>query len=219
MRYLAIICLLLFVAFSVNSQDIVLKRGMTSVHYVGKSTDVIDAAENLDKVILIDKDYWYNYNITVDIDTNTDATDQTVSCILAGSDDNVNYTTITDVTFGVTQDTIIYYSNAVVATEAQSIAQHTRTTAAHVILDTTTAYDIWAMDSIIYDDTLHVPAISLERNVPAQTQTVAAQTITNTITAGGKMWHYLRVRLTGDAAASAVELQAIRVKIARVPTK
>lgn len=231
---LLFISLLVFAAFTVSAQ-IRLKEGQTSAHYTGLASDTVSGTNSLSKTIYINKDYWYNYNITVDIDTLLDASDASISCVLAGSDDNTNYTTITDVTYGVSADTIIYYSNTTVATEAQTIAQHTITTTAYTILDTVTAFtildtlsafNVTTIDSLLYDDTLHyaaqytesnVPAQYTESNVPAITNTVAAQTITNTVTAGGKMWNWLKLTLTGDGATAYVELQAIRVKIARVP--
>ena len=232
MKRLVFLCLTLVVAISLSAQ-IHLKSEQTYVKFTGTASDIIDAAENLDKIFVINKDYWYNYYAAVDIDTNTDATDQTLSCLWQGSFDNTNWITISDVTWYVSDDTLIYYADTTGLTESTSetVAAYviTDTTAAYVITDTIATFDMFISDSTFEDEVVAgEDTITVEQQVHdydvAQVVhdiDVAAQTttITNTVTPGGVMYPFLRFRLTGDAAASAAELQSIDLKIVRVPTK
>lgn len=214
-RFIFLISLLV-ATIAIQAQDFTL-RG-TEATYTGKATDLVAGATSLAKVCEISKDFLYYYNIIVDIDTTAGGGSNAVSCILAGSDDNTNYYTITDVTFGATADTIIQYTNIGTRfTEtigAVTIASHDEV---HKGTTGIAAYTITASDSILYDDTLNVAA---QTYTYTDTVTVAAQTLSsagNTIVEGGKMWKYLRVTLTGDGASAAVELQAIRVKVVKIP--
>jgi hypothetical protein len=211
MKRLVLLAMLAILGIALSAQDVVLRGSQTYAKYRGVATDVIDAAENLDKIFVINKDYWYNYIMVVDIDTNTDATDETLSCLLQGSYDNTNYTTITDVTFYVSDDTVITYSNNTILTEAG-----TNSIAAYIITDTLAAFNMFISDSTFEDetvageDTISVAEQVHDIDVAAQTQTWA-----NTVTAGGVMYQYLRFRLTGDGAEAEAELQSIDLKIVR----
>jgi uncharacterized protein YneR len=223
MKRIILLSLVALVAIALSAQNVFMKPSQTYAKYIGVASDVIDAAENLDKIFVVNKDYWYHYYATVDIDTNTDASDNTLSCLWEGSFDNTNWITLDDVTFYVSDDTVIYFSDTTGITESTStsIASYViyDTTEAYIITDTIASFNVWCYDSLIYDDTLHVPQITNDKDV-AQTaleRTVSAQTITttNTVTPGGVMYQYLRFRLTGDAAGSEAELQSIDLKIVR----
>lgn len=233
MKRFVLLALTVVLGITLSAHDKRLGKDQTFAKYVGTATDVIDAAENIDVTFAIDKDYWYHYYMVVDIDTNTDASDNTLSCILSGSFDNSNWTTISDVTWYVSDDTIIYYTDTIGLTESRSetVAAYviTDTVAAYVITDTFAEYYITSSDSMFEsetvagEDTFTVETHSIDRDVAQQVHDmdVAAQTttITNTVTPGGVMYQYLRFRLTGDAAGSEAELQSVALKIVRVPTK
>lgn len=233
MKRFVLLALTVVLGITLSAQDKRLGKDQTFAKYTGTATDIIDANENLDKIFAINKDYWYNYYIVIDVDTNTDATNASVACILAGSFDNTNYTTIRSVTYGVSDDTIMYFTDTIGLTEArtETVAAHviTDTIAAYVVTDTFAQYLVTSSDSMFEaetvagEDTFTVQIHYNDRDVAQQVHDIdvaaTTNTVTNTLTPGGVMYQYLRVRLDGSAAASAVELQSIALKIVRVPTK
>ncbi len=192
MKKIIILFSLLIAFVAIQAQDFGLTSNNTYVAYTGTATDLVAGTASLSKTVKINKIYLYYYDVVVDIDTTSGGGSEPVSCILAGSNDNVNFTTITDVTYGASADTVFSYTN---------IGSRFTETIGAV---TNGAYIITASDSIIYTDTL---------NVAAQTITSAG----NVLVEKGIMWRYLKLTLTGDGASAAVELQAIRVKIVKIP--
>lgn len=186
-------------------------RNEYKYQYTGGATDLVDGAVSLSKVFAVSKDDMYFVTVQVDIDTSdSQATIGNLTVTLAGSYDNSNYTTISSaVTYGCTVDTVFSISNkSYTQTEAASIAQHTITTAA------ATDYVNWVYDTvgtrIQGEDTI---------TVAQRVGTVAAQTITSTVTKTqpGCDYDYVRLTMTGTAAGVHVELQAIEIKITKVP--
>jgi len=184
MKKLILIFSSLLISLGLFAQgDIGLTTNGTYRAYTGTAADTIKATGNVTKTIKIDKDYLYYYEVLLDIDTLSGGGSNSVSCILYGSNDNVNYSSITDETFAATADAIIRYTN-LSATGTETIAAFT------MYADSTTN------DSIRY----------------------AYPQITNTVPSeNGVMWRYLRLVCTGDGASAYSELQAIRVKIVKVP--
>lgn len=112
MKRLIIIFSLLFAFVGLQAQgDFGLTTNATYKGYTGVSTDTLTGTRSLAKVCKVEKPYIYLYNVSVDIDTLAGGGDNAVSCILAGSNDNSIYTTITDVTFAATADTTWTYSD------------------------------------------------------------------------------------------------------------
>lgn len=111
MKKLFILLSFLFVFVNIQAQDFALNTNQTYKSYDGTATDVIAGATSLHKICKVEKGYIYYYNITVDIDTVTGGGGNAVSCILAGSNDNVNFTTITDVTYAASADTVFRYAD------------------------------------------------------------------------------------------------------------
>lgn len=208
-------------------------------YYTGKSSDTITGTAALYKVIRLKNiDYWYNLKITEDIDTVT-GSDGNMYCMLYGS----NSGTIADttrigsiVTYAGSADTLFTVSNSTISTNAETVAQHTRTTATFTVNDTTASYvmsdtlaafmlyadSVGSGDSIRYaypqrTGALTVAQQAMARTVPAQVETVAAQTITNTITAGGLNWQYLIVYYKGKGASVRNELQKLYISVTKIP--
>lgn len=192
MKKLILLISLLIVFVGVQAQDFGISPKGTYVSYTGLAADTVSGTTTISKTVKINRTYLYYYDFMVDIDTVSGGGDNPVSCVLSGSNDNVNFTTITDVTYGASADTVFSYTN--IGT------RFTETIGAVTVA----AYIITASDSIIYSDTL---------NVAAQTITSAG----NTTAEGGLMWRFLKLTLTGDGASAAIELQAIRVKIVKIP--
>lgn len=192
MKKIILIIIGLFAFAVLQAQDFALNPKATYVSYTGVASDTIGGTSSISLTVKINRTYLYYYDFMVDMDTVSGGGDNPVSCVLSGSNDNVNFTTITDVTYGASADTVFSYTN--IGT------RFTETIGAVTVA----AYIITASDSIIYSDTL---------NVAAQTITSAG----NTTAEGGLMWRFLKLTLTGDGASAAIELQAIRVKIVKIP--
>lgn len=95
----------------VQAQDFSIPVKETYKEYAGVAGDTVTGATTLSKTMLINKDYLYYYEVLVDVDTVSGGGGNSVSCILYGSNDNVNYSSITDVTYSASADTIIRYTN------------------------------------------------------------------------------------------------------------
>lgn len=104
-----IIGLLAFTAL--QAQDFGINPKATYNYYTGTAADTVQGTNSITKVVKVNKPYIYLYNVTVDIDTLAGGGDEAISCILAGSNDNIFYTTITDVTYAATADTTFNYSD------------------------------------------------------------------------------------------------------------
>ena len=131
-------------------------------------------------------------------------------------------------TWGTTADTVFIISNvSFTETVATTIAQHTETIAAHdetargTIINAA-HYIISESDSILISDSLLVGAQTFTRTdtigVAAQVNTVAAQTITSTVTKTqpGVNYDYIRVTMTGTKVDANIELQAIEIRLDKV---
>jgi hypothetical protein len=236
---------LALIPFLANAQrgDVKLAAMQYKYSYVGTSTDVVDAAENLDKVFFINKSDMYFVTIQIDADTNTGCAGN-VSFTVAGSYDYTNYTTIgTAVTWGTTADTVFTISNKTLTiTDATTIAAHTEiakgtvTAAQHTIVTaaatdyvngTLRGYDTLyvneGISDFVKDDTITVSqktaTVGAVASTRADTITVAAQTITSTLTQTqpGCDYDYIRVRVTGATASADIDLAGIEIKITKVP--
>lgn len=200
MKKFILILIGLFAIATLQAQDFALSPKGTYVSYTGVAADTVTGATTISRTVKINKDYLYYYNLLVDIDTLTGGGDEPVSCVLSGSDDNVNFTTITDVTFGASVDTIFSYTN-ISATGTQTLGSYTSTQAAFVVLADTTGLSGYFADTLSY---------------PEVVTTISAQTITIPSEIG-IMWRYLKLTLTGDGSSAKIELEAIRVKIVKIP--
>ncbi len=110
MKKLIIFLVFLFAAIGLQAQgDIGLTTNGTYKGYTGTVADTISGTSStLSKVCKVNKGYLYFYTVTMDIDSLGAGT---VSCILSGSNDNVNYTSITDVTYSASVDTVFNYTD------------------------------------------------------------------------------------------------------------
>lgn len=193
-----------------NAQDFSINVKSTYGTYTGVATDVVDTIESISKVVDVNRGYLYYYDVLIDIDTLSGGGGEAVTVALSGSNDNVNYTSITSLTYAASADTIIRLNN--LSGTTQTIASYTITSN---LVDTTSAYNIITDTTGLSGypaDTMAVPQVT---STTEGTQTVAAQTIT--FNQGGIMWNYLKVTLTGTTANSYVELQAIKVKVVEIP--
>lgn len=189
----------LFISIGLFAQgDIGLTTNGTYREYTGTAADTVKATASINKVIKIDKDYLYYYEVLADIDTLVG--DYGVSCVLSGSNDNVSYSTITDVTFAGTADTIIRYTN-LASTASQTMGSYTLTQPTFNVTADTAGLSGYFADTLVY---------------PQVITTVGAQTVT-VPTEVGVMWRFLKLTLTGDNASTSAELEAIKVKVVKVP--
>jgi hypothetical protein len=198
MKKLIFIIGFIFVALGLYAQgDIGLTGNSTYREYTGTAADTVQGTNAISKVVKIDKDYLYYYDVLVDLDTLSGGGGYGVSCVLSGSNDATNYTTITDVTFAASADTVFSYTN-LAATATQTMGSYT---------STQPTYTYYA-DSVASDSTEYV--------IPQIVTTIGAQTVT-VPTEVGVMWRFLKLTLTGDNASTYAELQAIRVKVVKIP--
>ena len=196
-KYLVLIFIL--IASVSFSQDIIVKKGINRGVYTGSASDTINGATTTDAVFYIEYAAYGRYTLSYYVSGDTlNGCSGNVTIQPRGSYDGVTYSNLgSSVTWTTTADYDGNTSqNTYTVAESGSTAQHTRVTA---------AYDIYTLDSLLYDDTLHVPQ---------QTQTVAAQTWTNTntVTLPGTDYPYLQILLTG-ASGARVELQKVVVKV------
>jgi len=111
MKKLILLFSILFVSTGLFAQgDFGLSTNSTYRGYDGVSTDTLTGVRSLAKTCKVNKDFLYFYTITMDVDT-VGASTAATSCILSGSNDNVNFTTITDQTFQGTVDTVWNYTD------------------------------------------------------------------------------------------------------------
>lgn len=230
MKKLIIFLAILF-PFMLNGQDIELSKNQYKYSYTGEATDLVDGAISLSKVFAVNKSDMYFVSTSIDVDTSDlVACSGDVTITLAGSYNNADYTTLgTVVTWGTTVDTIVNINNKTFTeTVTSTVAQHIETTAAHEqiargTITTGAYYIISESDSILISDSLLVADQVATRTdtmaIGAQTNTIAAQTITSTVTKTqpGCDYDYIRLTLLGGAAGVHVELQAIEIKITKVP--
>lgn len=111
MKKLILLVSFLIAFVGIQAQDFALSPRATYNSYTGVAADTVGGTNTIYKVCNVEKPYIYLYNVMVDIDTVSGGGGNDVSCILAGSNDNVNYTTITDVTFAASADTVFTYSD------------------------------------------------------------------------------------------------------------
>jgi len=189
------------------AQDFSMNARSTYATYTGTSTDVVDTIESLSKVLDVNKGYLYYYDIIIDIDTN--GTDN-ATIVFAGSNDNVNYTTINSITYAASADTIIRLSN--LSGTTQTIASYTITSN---LADTVSTYNMITDTTGLSGYPADTISVGQVTSTTEGTQTVASQTIT--FNEGGVMWNYLKFTITGVHADTDLELQAIRVKVVEIP--
>lgn len=162
------------------------------IKYDGKTGDTLRADSALYKYITIKEPGYYNY--TIEIDADTVATAGYITTSLYGRfnlyDD---WTFIDSVHWALTVDTIMIFSNTTDYTNSETIAQHTITIPAFVI----------AQDSVTQ------PYFADSVRIPALTQTIAAQTITNTVTQGGVNWPELKILLQATSSTAKITIDDI----------
>jgi hypothetical protein len=166
-----------------------LNAGKTFEEYDGVAADTIHGTTTITKYIHVNVDYLYYFNIEVDVDSIVDGGSATLA--LYGSDAIAGtYTQIGSTqTWDIadTEGKTFWFNNRVQTT--------TNVTAAYTIKQDTATFKYYPADSI---------------KVPAVTTTV-------TFTENGVMWKYLKVLITGVGATTEISLDAIRVKIVKIP--
>jgi len=216
--FLALIC---FVFLSVDSQTINMKGKNFDDHVPsGVAGDSVLGIAATEWTIRVLRDDLYRYDIYYKADTVVALANNMTVSLWGKHTDDQDYVQVGDsvVWYMTGADTTVRFNNVTnraVTTNAshtETTAQHTRTTAAHVVTDTIAAFDIWTMDSVIYDDTLHVPQIVNDRDVAAQTQTVeamtntvAAQTLTEAEQRVGWGWLMVRAHCSGSTGKGVIE--------------
>ena len=97
----------------VQAQDVTVSSKSTYGVYSTNDSDAdtIKGATSLSKTILLKKSYLYFYDVIVAIDTLTGGGGNSLSCVLWGSNNQVDYFSITDVTFNASADTVIRYTD------------------------------------------------------------------------------------------------------------
>jgi hypothetical protein len=101
---------LVLVGFVAQAQDVNMKVGTYGSYAYAGVSDITGTAGTINKTFFTSKDYIYLYNVTVDIDTFSGTGTNTV--YLKGSNDGVNYYTITSKTHKSTSgDTVIQFND------------------------------------------------------------------------------------------------------------
>jgi len=157
------------------------------------------------------RDDLYRYDIYVKIDTVVALSNNGTFSLWGKNTVDMDYKQIGDsVVWYMTDyaDTTIRFNN-ITNRAVTTNASHTETTAEHT--RTTAAYNIWAYDSLIYDDTLHVPAQT--QTVAEMTETIAAQTLTEAEQRVG--WGWLKIKAHCSGATGKAVLERIDVAILR----
>jgi hypothetical protein len=189
--FIALICFV----FSSFGQTINMKNQNRDYHEdSGVAGDSVLGIAQTEWTIRVLRDDLYRYNIYVTIDTVVGLSNNMTISFWGRENDQMDWQYIGDsVTWYMNNaDTTVRFNN-VTNNAVTTIAQYTATTA---------AFDIWAMDSILYDDTLHVPQ---------QTQTVAAQTLTQA--EQRVTWGWLRIKAHCTGATGKGVLERIDVAI------
>lgn len=199
-----LIFLLGLIAFlGVNAQEIIVEEGVNYAYYTGTADDTINGVATMDAIFYVKLAAKARYILSWMASGDTlVGCDGNVTIQPQGSYDGVVYSNIGSSTTWTT--TANYDANTSINTYT-TLASGTLTNAQHT--RTTAAFNIWAYDSLIYDDTLHVPA---------QTQTVAAQTFTDartvTVTLPGCDYRFIKILFTG-ASSARVEIDKVAIKV------
>ena len=188
-----LVCLICFLTSELVKSQIVVKEDQSFFYYDGKTSDTLGADSAMHKIISIKEPGFYNYNIDVDVDSAGNGSAVTVY-LQARMNYMDDWATLTTVSWTGSVDTVITFSNLTNSTISETVAQHTITTAAFDIIQDSASAQLNFADTI---------------RIPAQTQTVAAQTITTTITQGGVIWPELRLFFQGASSSSDVSLDDI----------
>jgi hypothetical protein len=193
MKKLIFMLLSIFVIANLSAQDIKLIGRENYKTFSPTATDTVKGTTagltySWEIPKTIDPPYLYDHFIELD----SLHTHANIWVVLQGcydiNDTTNQWHTISSVKWQVsTGDTLIRFNNLA---QSSTIGSHTITT---------TAFNIFAMDSILYDDTLHIPAI---------TQTVAAQTVTKTYNG---VYNYQRIYVFGTHSTSGVHVDKIRL--------
>lgn len=207
-RILFILSLVLAVGIS-NAQDFAIKSGSNLGTYTGSATDLVVATGTLSKVCKMNRYSPYLYDVIIDIDT-TGTPTGSVTVELEGSPDGTNYYDITSYTFYESADTVIRINN-LTPSSSESIASYTITgSGTDTEAGTITGTVISDTAGVYATDTATYALATANTITNAGIETVATQTITvtgNTLVT----YPYLKVKLTGVGASTAVELQSISI--------
>jgi len=183
MFFLAVI---LFAA-QVDSQVLRLDKNQTYESYTGVAGDTAKSTTAKTFDIFVNKTGMYYYDVQASLDSAGDGTNFT--CQLQGSNDETNFYNVGDAqTWYVSStDTVLRFTNMTSVSTSATIAAATDY---H-------AYDTSAGGSSIIADTV----------------TIGARTITETLTEPSVGWRYLRLSLTGAGANAKCELELLSVAI------
>jgi hypothetical protein len=205
-RLFVLIGIIAFFAIG-QAQDVTISKAANYGYYTGLAGDTCIYGTTWDVIFAVElaRDSRYMISHTIQADTMAGSSGN-ITIQVYGSYDLVNYTAIgSAVTWSAAS--AVYSANVnlntytTLASGTLTDAQHTRTTA---------AFNITTTDSLLYDDTLHVPA---------QTQTVAAQTFTDartvTVTVPGVDFRYIKVLFTA-ASGGKGEIDYVGIKVTPV---
>ena len=189
-----------------TNPDAVVRRADNYKLYTGVASDTVNGATTLaiDFYVEYAKEGRYTLSFWIDGDTLTGCTGNTT--IQAQGLYDLTYGTTTNVGSSITwtSSSAVYLANTNLNTYSVAVAG-TETNAQHT--ETTAAFNIFTYDSLLYDDTLHVP--QQVNTVAAQTVTVA---VTNTVTLPGVDFPYIRILFTG-ASGTRIEVDYIGIKV------
>lgn len=230
-RLISLFLGVLFVVISFAA-DKYIKAGIGYASYTGGAADTINGVATCDVVFAVENIGPYTIGLYAEGDTLTGCNGNVTIQVSGSYDESGTYTNIgSSITWTTTAD---YSASTMYNTysSATTIAQHTITSVgadtirSHAIscvgADTVRAFNMTTIDSLLYDDTLHVAAqpiyTSETQTVAAQpiytsgTQTVAAQTITETVTMPGVDYRFIKVLFTG-ASSARVEIDKVGLKV------
>lgn len=188
-----LVCLICLLTSELVKSQIVVRDDEYLFYYNGKTADTLGSDSAMYKIITIKEPGYYNYNIDVDVDSAGDGSAVTVY-LQARMNYMDDWATLTTVSWTGSVDTVITFSDLTNSTISETVAQHTITTAAFDIIQDSASVQLNFADTI---------------RIPSQTQTVAAQTVTTTITQGGVIWPELRILFQGASSASDISLDDI----------
>lgn len=186
-----------------------MKKGVDYAEYTGLATDTINTSTTVDAVFWVRNGMSrYTIGYTISIDTLLGGGGDAITFQPQGSYDGTAYSNIGSAVTWAAAASVD--TNITLNTYTKVNASHTETMSGNSVV---AAYNIWTVDSLLYDDTLHVPA---QTTTDARVKTVAAQT--TTITLPGVDYKFIKILLTGGGAARA-EVDLIGLKTTPVEAK
>jgi len=220
MKKLISLFLSLLIVVASFAADKAIRAGIGYSDYTGLATDTINGTTTMDVVFRVDNIGHYTIGYYVEGDT-TNGCSGNVTIQAQGSYDESG--TYVNIGSSVTWTTTADYSGSTMLNTYSSSTTIASYTIANAGNDTTLTYDITEAgfiqsvdgDSICYVDSLswvNTQTVPEMASTTASTQTVASQTITETVTMPGVNYRFIKILLTGLSGAR-VEIDKVGLKV------